>query len=212
MRDSDTKLDTHRLKIDPITPEPELIAFASDLLKSGGVLVFPTDTVYGIGILVQETATLDSIYKIKQRDQGKAIPLLVDGIDCLQRYGLKLPGYALELAQEYWPGSLTLIVEASAELPKQFVAADGTIALRMPNSKIVLELLGKAGLPIATSSANLQGQAPAAAANQITAELETLVDLIIDSGSITNAQPSTIISCLGDKPIMIRRGTIPLSF
>ncbi|GHT80262.1 threonylcarbamoyl-AMP synthase [Actinomycetota bacterium] len=198
------------LTINPLAPEPNLITVAAMALKSGRTLVFPTDTVYGIGLLAQKTATPDSIFRLKQRDGDKAVPLLIDSVQALDKYSQDLPQYARELAQRFWPGSLTLVVQASAALPKQFLAADGSVALRMPNNQIALDLLVKVDSPIATSSANLQGQPPATSIDTLEPCLGSSVALLIDGGKIQNARPSTIISCLGAEPIVLREGSIIL--
>jgi L-threonylcarbamoyladenylate synthase len=196
------------LKVDALHPQASLLAAAVTALQAGRTLIFPTDTVYGIGLLVSKAATPDPLYTAKQRDGNKAIPLLLGSTADLERYATELPLYAKKLAQTYWPGSLTLVVRASQEIPPQFCAHDGTVALRVPNSKIAQTLIRKAGQPLATTSANLQGRPPPTSVEQLDPVLAARAALIIDGGVTPLAQPSTIVSCLGVRPVVLRKGSI----
>jgi L-threonylcarbamoyladenylate synthase len=147
--------------INPGQPEPKLIAQAVDIARSGAVIVFPTDTVYGVGVAAGPGFTPEALFELKGRDRDKAIPWLVSDVRALERYGEELPAYAFELARRHWPGALTLVVRASASVPLAFVARDGSIALRAPSNPIALALLAALGAPLATTSANRQGDAPA---------------------------------------------------
>jgi tRNA threonylcarbamoyl adenosine modification protein (Sua5/YciO/YrdC/YwlC family) len=194
--------------IDPQNPQPDLIRQAADFARTGAPFVLPTDTVYGIGLAVLPDSTPDGIYAIKKRDADKAIPWLVAGVSDLDVYGRQVPDYALRLAHEYWPGALTLIVWASDKVPVAFRAAGGSIALRAPESPVVLALIRELSLPLATSSANMQGEPPAISLDDLDNEVATQITLAIDSGPCPQAAPSTIISCLGEEPIIIRQGPL----
>ncbi|MBR3689724.1 MAG: L-threonylcarbamoyladenylate synthase, partial [Eggerthellaceae bacterium] len=126
-------------------------------LSSGLAVAFPTDTVVGLGVSVEAASSPEAIYAIKQRNEGKPIAWLVFGEADLARYGRDVPPLAFELARRYWPGPLTIIVRASERVPAAFCAIDGSIGLRMPDSKTALALIEAAGCPLATSSANIAG-------------------------------------------------------
>ena len=123
-------------------------------LKAGELAIFPTDTVVGLGVAAAYAKGPQAIFDAKQRSAGKPVAWLVGGVDALDVYGQNVPDYARNLAHAFWPGALTLIVKASAEVPEAYQAADGSIALRMPAHSGCLELIRQVG-PLAASSANL---------------------------------------------------------
>ena len=132
-------------------------------LKRGEAVIFPTETVYGLGVSVEAAAGPDVLYDLKERDRGKPISWLVGDADDLDRYGARVPELARRLAGAYWPGPLTLVVRAADEVPEAFRSNAGTIGLRMPDNATALALVRAAGCPLATTSANLSGRAAAGA-------------------------------------------------
>jgi L-threonylcarbamoyladenylate synthase len=172
-------------------------------LNAGCAVVIPTDTVYGIATFPNHT---NAIYRIKKRDADKAIPWLVSGADALQRYGDAVPKYAIKLARQYWPGALTLIVDTSDEAKS--IGAGDTIALRMPDNAIALTLIDTVGLPLATSSANLQGEPPALCACDLKPDVASQVAAIIDGGHVPGGVSSTIVLCTGGEQRIVREGPI----
>ena len=222
------------LRIDPLHPQPKRLRQAAELARAGGVLILPTDTVYGIAVAIPDAAPVpdaakphsaaapDILYKLKGRDANKAIPWLVSGIEVLEEYMecLRCAGWprsagnvmytlAKSLASRHWPGALTLVVPASKRVPPGFMAADGSIALRAPNHSIVQGILAELGRPLATSSANLQGEPPATSVQNLDPRLVRSAGLIIDGGPATGGLPSTIVSCTGSRPQLLREGAIP---
>ena len=121
-------------------------------LKRGEAVIFPTETVYGLGVSVEAAASPEALYDLKERDRGKPVSWLVGGADDLDRYGAHVPDLARRLARAYWPGPLTLIVEASDAVPAAFRSAAGSIGLRMPDNDTALELIEAVGCPLATTS------------------------------------------------------------
>ncbi|NLG11255.1 MAG: threonylcarbamoyl-AMP synthase [Coriobacteriaceae bacterium] len=194
--------------VDPNVPQPALIAQAVAVLKAGKPVIFPTDTVYGVGVAVREDADSNELYLLKKRDVDKAIPWLIDSTQRLEDFADYLPDYALRLAQTFWPGPLTLVVRAAKTVPIQYRAKDGSIALRVPDSPVALALLRALGAPIATSSANPQGEAPPTQLAALDATLIAGAGLVIDGGVAFVKQPSTIVSCLADEPRLIRAGAL----
>lgn len=126
-------------------------------LAAGDAVVFPTDTVFGLGISVSAAAGPQLLYDLKRRDAGKPVAWLVEGPEALGVYGKDVPSYAQRLAEAFWPGALTLVVRASDAVSAAFQSAAGTIGLRMPASEAALGLIRAAGCPLAVTSANLSG-------------------------------------------------------
>ena len=182
---------------------------AAKALAAGASVVIPTDTVYGIAVAVGPAASPQAIFDIKQRDAGKAIPLLVADPADLDRYGLDVPAYAHALAAAFWPGALTLVVRASDAIPPAFRAADGTVALRCPNDQRVRELIRRVGAPLATSSANTSEQPAPASIQQLEPRIAQAVAVVVDGGPCTVGIPSTGVTCTAAAPLVWREGAIP---
>jgi tRNA threonylcarbamoyl adenosine modification protein (Sua5/YciO/YrdC/YwlC family) len=199
------------LRIDPIFPQPEMIARAADAARGSIPFAFPTDTVYGVGMVVMPGGSPESLFALKARDRDKAIAWLVADARSLDEYGKELPAYAFDLARAFWPGALTLIVRASAAVSPSFAAADGTLALRAPAHAIPLALIEAFGVPLATTSANLQGGEPAVSLASLAPELTARLALAIDGGPAPGLLPSTIVSCLEERPRLIREGALPFA-
>ena len=198
------------VKVHPKAPEVDRIELAERVLTHGGVAILPTDSVYGIGCLaVPGNPAHRRIFQIKQRPAHMKLPWLVEGIDDLTRFGADLPGYAIDFATKYWPGALTLVVKASPEVGEEYRAEDGTIALRAPDSVLVRFLAFKLG-PLATTSANLHGEAAATTGADIDPALIEAADLTLDAGPAPIGVPSTIVDCTGVAPVILRQGAINL--
>lgn len=172
-------------------------------LKEGKVIIYPTDTVYGIGCLSCFPASLDRVFKIKGRDPDKPLPALVSDIEEAGRYGL-LEGIAAELSRSRWPGATTLILSErpGAGLPPH-LSRQGLVALRVPGHEWLREVIRLSGHPLAGTSANLSGQPPASSAGEIPAGLRAAVDLLVDGGHC-GGKPSEIIDCTGPEPRRLR--------
>ncbi|MCL2529085.1 MAG: L-threonylcarbamoyladenylate synthase [Coriobacteriia bacterium] len=196
------------LRINPVSPEPELIKQAAEALTLGQIVVIPTDTVYGIAQLASPTADPEELKKIKERPGEKNIPLLVASLADLEHYSTELPAYAKELAAQHWPGGLTLVVRASKAMPPQFIGEDGSVALRMPACNIALALMEAAEAPLACSSANISGKPPATAFAELDPLLAERVSLIVDGGGLSGGVPSTVICCLNKQPKLLRPGAV----
>ncbi len=199
------------IKVDQAIPSRDVVREVSRVLVNGGVVIMPTDSVYGIGCAAfPANSAHERIFDIKQRDRAQTLPWLVaDPID-LQAYGAEVPAWGFELASELWPGALTLVVRASSLVPREYVQEDGgTIALRCPDSRLVRELAREVGVPLATTSANTHGAPSATAGEAVEKRLLAMADLTIDSGDAPLAVASTIVDCTGPEPIVLREGAIP---
>ncbi len=176
-------------------------------LKAGQCAIFPTDTVFGIGVAAAYAPSLQAIFNAKQRTADKPVAWLVGGVDALDVYGAHVPDYARNMAHAFWPGALTLVVHASAEVPAAFRAADGSIALRMPAHTSCLEVIRQVG-PLAASSANLSGEEAPAKLSEVNPKLMQIVDCAYNDGSTPTGEASTVVDCLGATPVILRQGSV----
>ena len=188
--------------------DPSAISQADNLIRSGEVIAFPTDTVYGIGASAFQREAIEKIYQIKDRSHLKAIPILVADPADLQRITPPLSPTARRLVNRFWPGALTLVLPILPSLPR-ILSPTPTIGVRIPDHTTVRELLRVVG-PLAATSANLSGDNPALNADQVEANLGSRIQLILDGGKVPGGIPSTVVDCSGDQPVLLREG--PLSW
>ena len=188
------------------TQNPLALARALEILRSGGLVAFPTDTVYGVGALVFNGPAVESIYAAKDRPVEKAIPVLIGDVDDLAKVSAAVPEIALKLAARFWPGPLTLVVPKHPKLPEA-VSATETVGVRLPNHPVARGLLRLAG-PMAVTSANLTGQPSPSTADEVFAQLGGRIALILDGGKTPGGVPSTIVDCVGVEPQVLREGPI----
>lgn len=197
------------LKTDQQRPGKAVVDEAVATLAFGGVLVMPTDSVYGIGCAaLPENPAHERIFAIKRRDRAQTLPWLVADASDLATYADGLPAYAVALATRYWPGALTLVVRASDAVPPAYRAANGTIALRCPDSNLVRALVRAVGAPLATTSANTHGAEAATSGSGVEQRIVDEADLVLDAGPAPVGVASTIVDCTGDVPVVLREGAI----
>lgn len=190
--------------------DPHAITLAAQLVQAGELIVFPTDTVYGIGCDPYNGQAVERLHEAKQRSLDKGIPVLVADLANLKRMVAEVPAHALPLIQRFMPGSLTLILPKKSDLPPNLSPNDG-IAIRIPGSAITRNLLQIAGGAIATSSANLSGQPAARTAQEALSQLGEKVALILDGGNSPQEMASTIVDCRQPSLRLIRLGPISLA-
>ncbi len=176
------------------------------VLQRGGLVAFPTDTVYGVGALAFEAAAVQRLYEVKGRSAEKAIAVLVAREADLARVAAVLTPSARALALRFWPGPLTLVVPKHPDLPEA-VSALPTVGVRQPDHTVAQALLALAG-PLAVTSANLSGQASATTAEAVLAQLEGRIDLLLDGGPTPGGVASTVIDCTAEPPKILRPGPI----
>jgi L-threonylcarbamoyladenylate synthase len=184
----------------------ESIREALRIIEAGGLVAFPTDTVYGLAADVNSAAAIDRIYQAKGRDMAKAIPVLVHSLDQINQVALDLPVSAQRLVEKFWPGALTLIIPRQPDLPEN-LSSTLTVAVRMPNYPPVQTVLQHCG-PLAVTSANLSGEANSLTAEDVLRQLDGRIDLILDGGPVSGGVPSTIVDCSVDPVTIIRHGVI----
>lgn len=184
---------------------------AITILQNGGILAFPTDTVYGLGALAFDNAAIESIYIAKDRRIEKAIPILIGDLSDLDKVAdaALIPDMALRFAARFWPGPLTCILPKKRTLPLA-VSATSTVAVRIPNHPDARALLRAAG-PMAVTSANISGQPSPSTADEVYAQLNGRIPLILNGGKTPGGIPSTLVDCTGREPIILREGPISLA-
>ena len=195
--------------IDSESPNAEVINLAATVLRDGGLVVFPTETVYGIGALADSKFGAHEIFEVKVRPLDKPLPWLVENEDALDTYGVDVPGYAHRIAHAFWPGPLTLVVKASSRVGKDFRAPDGTVALRSPDHEVVIELLQAAGGPIIATSANTSGSPAPGTFDEVEIRIVQAADLSLDGGETEHQQASTVVDATGPQAAVLREGAIP---
>jgi L-threonylcarbamoyladenylate synthase len=186
----------------------EALQIALVILHKGGLVAFPTDTVYGLGALAFNGAAVESIYLAKDRPIEKAIPVLIWDVIDLEKVSDDIPDDARALASRFWPGPLTVIVPKRRTLPEA-VSATSTVGVRVPDHSVARELLRAAG-PIAVTSANISGQPSPATAQEVFDQLKGRIELIIDGGRTPGGIPSTLVDCTGSEIKVLREGPISL--
>jgi len=185
---------------------PEALARALEILRNSQPVVFPTDTVYGIGANLQNPQAIEQLFIVKSRPAQKAVAVLLGEPAALAQVAEALNRTAQRLAERFWPGALTIVVRRRLDLPDN-LSPNLTIGVRMPDHPLALKLLRGAG-PLAVTSANLAGAANATTAQQVYDQLAGRVPLILDGGQTPGGLPSTVVDCTAEEPRILRLGPI----
>jgi tRNA threonylcarbamoyl adenosine modification protein (Sua5/YciO/YrdC/YwlC family) len=194
---------------DCTTPEGRAngISAAAAAVRRGDVVVLPTDTVYGIGCDAFDATAVASVLAAKGRGRDMPPPVLIPTPRTAQGLATQVPDYAQRLMERFWPGPLTLVLKAQTSLHWDLGETNGTVALRVPDHEIALELLSDIG-PMAVTSANTTGDPAAHTVDDARAMLGESVSVYLDGGPVSEGDPSTIIDCTGDVPVTLRLGAI----
>ncbi|MHB8483151.1 MAG: L-threonylcarbamoyladenylate synthase [Nitrospiria bacterium] len=200
---------TEIIKINWKDPDP-LLKEAVRQVKEGKIIIFPTDTLYGIGADIYDEKAIDRIFRIKKRESDKPILILIEKPSDISPLIKKMPSGGTELINRFWPGPLTLIFEASQNLSSRLTGNTGTIGIRCPDSPWVNRLLFFLKSPITATSANLSHEPPCHTAREAEKYFGDRVDLILDGGALVS-EPSTVVDVTGDSPWVVRQGKIKIS-
>lgn len=187
---------------------PGAIETAAQLLRQGEAIVFPTDTLYGVGVDAFNAAAIERLYQVKERSLDKGIPVLLGDTADLAQVAVGVPPLAQQLAARYWPGPLTLIVPRHPNLPAN-ISPGNTVAVRVPDHPVARALIRAAGGAVATSSANRSGEPGTQTADAALAALTGRVAAVLDGGPVQHGISSTILDCTVDPPRLLRQGPIP---
>jgi tRNA threonylcarbamoyl adenosine modification protein (Sua5/YciO/YrdC/YwlC family) len=198
------------MKVDPENPDESVLLEAAEAVLRGGVIAFPTDTLYGLGCSLFDVSAVEMVARLKRRDPSLAVISLIP--EPRQVYGLArdVSETAERLMRQFWPGPLSLIFVAAAIVPPRVRGAGGTVALRCPKDTLCERLLDRIGGPVVSSSANLSGQPPAETAEDVMRIFGNQLDLVIDGGPRKGGRPSTLVDVSGPRARLLRRGAVDL--
>jgi L-threonylcarbamoyladenylate synthase len=178
------------------------------ILRRGGVIAFPTDTVYGLGADVFNVRAVERVYEIKNRPKNQQLPLLIADVEQLTMLAESITEITWFLARRFWPGGLTLVLSKKDSLPS-YLASGSTVAVRVPNHPVCLALIKGLGNPITGTSANTSGRSAALTADEVGQQLEGKIDFVIDGGKCPGGEESTIVDITSEPPTILRPGIIP---
>jgi len=188
---------------------PGSLELAVRILSEGGLVAFPTDTVYGLGAMVTNQQAIEQLYAVKGRDTSKAIAVLVWDSMAVTQVAGKMNEMASNLSKIFWPGPLTLVVPAIPGLPAN-LSSTPNIGVRMPDHPVALQLLRLSG-PLAVTSANLSDMPDSRTSQQVYEQLGGRIPLILDGGETPGGQPSTVVDCTKNELVILRKGPISLA-
>ena len=180
----------------------------AQIIKNGGIVVFPTETVYGIGTNGLNENSIKRLYEVKQRPLNKPISLLVNGIEMIEQITQNISELEYKLIKKFMPGPFTIILKKKDIVPNILTANGDTVGIRMPENKVALKLIEYAGVPIATPSANISGKPSGTTLDMINNDFGEKVDYFIDGGKSKIGVASTIVQVIGGKPHILREGAI----
>jgi L-threonylcarbamoyladenylate synthase len=190
--------------------DTEAFAHAVRLLRAGKVIAFPTDTVYGVGAHGFNESAIEQIYVVKDRSRDKAIPYLLANPAEISLVAREVPVAARLLAAKFWPGGLTLVVPATARVPKILMGGGDTVAVRVPNQSTTRALIDAVGVPLAATSANLSGAPDPSSASEALKQLAGRIPFILDGGPTPGNIPSTVVDVTTNPPTVRRIGVISI--
>lgn len=201
-------MKTRVIQVDAREPQPEVVQQACEVLRRGGLVAFPTDTLYALGANALDPAAIERVLTVKGRHHGKPLSVLVPSAEAGAVLAASLPDGAQALMRAFWPGALTVVVRASAKIPSVLTAATGTVGLRMPAGAVAQALLTAFAGPIIGTSANKTGAADPADAKTVQKAIGGQIDLILDGGRVALGVPSTVIDCTAEPARILREGAI----
>ncbi|MBT0158634.1 threonylcarbamoyl-AMP synthase [Candidatus Bathyarchaeota archaeon A05DMB-2] len=197
------------LKVNPDKPETEKMQIAANIIKQGGLVAFPTETVYGLGANALNPAAVSALFKAKKRPLDNPPIVHVENVNTVYTLAEQVPPKATQLMKLFWPGPLTLIFKRSPTVPDVTVAGLDTIAVRMPKHNVALALIRLSNCSIAAPSANLAGKPSPTSAKHVLADLNGRIDAILDAGPTSVGVESTVLDMSVDPPMVLRPGGTP---
>lgn len=182
---------------------------AIETLTQGGVVVYPTDTVYGVGCRIDDDAAVRRLFVLKGRPHTEALPVLLADVAQLDQYARDVPPAARRLVSRFWPGALTVVLRRSERVPSLVAGGGPTVALRVPNHPVPRALVRAVGVPIVGTSANTHGMPSPVTAQLAVYDLGDRVDLVLDGGRVPGGRESTVVDVTSQSPRVVRQGAIP---
>jgi L-threonylcarbamoyladenylate synthase len=195
--------------VNPSTKIALQVDRAIEILKAGGIVAFPTDTVYGLGGDAFNGEVAERIYRVKQRPRSLPLPVLLADLTQVTAVVGPVPEIARFLMKRFWPGGLTLVLPKGASLPEIISAGGDKVAIRIPNHVVPLALIHGLGAPIIGTSANISDKPSPVTAQEVEQQLGSQIDLIVDMGRCPGGLESTVVDVTGETPVILRQGIIP---
>jgi tRNA threonylcarbamoyl adenosine modification protein (Sua5/YciO/YrdC/YwlC family) len=199
------------LHVDPAAPDRTALAAAAEAVLRGGVIAFPTDTLYGLGCSLFDVSAVEMVARLKRRDPSLAVISLIPDPHQVHGLAAEITEVAERLITRHWPGPLSLIFRAAPIVPPRVRGAGGTVALRCPADPLCQALLGVIGGPVVSSSANLSGQRPAETAEEVVRIFGNQLDLVLDGGPRRGGMPSTLVDVTRERARLLRRGALDVT-
>lgn len=185
---------------------------AVEILNKGGIVVFPTDTAFGVGCRVDNEKAVKWLFEIRNRPKNQAVPVLVNGVEMAERYVRGIDNDVRDLMKKYWPGGLTVVLEAQMEKVPGLVRGGGsTVGIRMPDHEVILDIIKKAGVPILGPSANFHGEPTPFEFEDLDKKFINLVDYVVP-GSCKIKTASTVIDCTVNPWKILREGAVKIKY
>lgn len=199
-----------RIRVEKEDDRGEAIAAALDVIRRGGVVAYPTDTLYGLAVDPRSDDAVKRVFDVKGRDSTQALPLIAADMDQARLAGRFTLG-EMRLARRFWPGPLSLVVEADRAVSRSVANTDGTVAIRVPAHPLARDLAAAFGFCVTATSANISRQPPTASPDAVAESLGDRIDLLIDGGDAPGGAASTIVAMRATGPVLIRAGAIAWS-
>lgn len=194
--------------MDPRVPKPETIRQAAAVIRGGGVVCFPTRCLYGLGADAFNAAAVERVFDIKQRPAELPLLVLINSPAQMDGLARSIPRVAHVLMQRFWPGRLTLVLEAEASLPERLTAGTGKIGIRLAAHTVARALVEAVGNPITGTSANISGGTGCRQISELDPKIRRQVDIVLDGGPLKGGVGSTVVDVTGESPVLIREGEV----
>ena len=201
-------MKTHTIVVDPKTPQADVISQAVEALRRGGLVAFPTDTLYALGADALAADAVERVLTVKGRARGKPLSVLVPSVEAIAALDVALTAGVRDVLRAFWPGPLTVVVKASGKFPTVLTAATGTVGLRIPAGAVAQAILAEFGRPVIGTSANKAGGADPGDAKTVQRAIGGQIDLILDGGRVALGVPSTVLDCTAEPARILREGAI----
>jgi L-threonylcarbamoyladenylate synthase len=201
-------MKTQIIKINPDIVEFDKVEKIVSVLRTEGLIVYPTETFYALGADIYLSKAIQKIYRLKRRDPSKPLPVVISDLEMLQDVALEPPSAYKPVISEFWPGPLTVILRASSRVSEALLGPSGSIGVRLTGYKWLRALIREASFPLTSTSANLSGETEVADPKEAIRLFEGKVDLIVDGGKTEGLLPSTVVDLTGEEPRLVREGAI----
>ena len=194
--------------IDPVRPDQQVIEQAADIVKNGGIVIFPTRTLYGMGVDAFNENAVSRVFCFKQRAVDKPLSVLVSTVDAVAGLAADIPDAAVRLMRNFWPGRLTIVFSARPDVPGGLTAGTGKIGIRVPEHPVAVRLVSSLNCPLTATSANISGHAGASRVNALPERLLGQADLVLDAGKLNGGIGSTVVDVTVHPPAILREGAV----